>query len=136
MKNGLFCLLFFFGGLAIAHAQQDTTYKSFLGKYKFPDGSVVQSVEVVGDSLNALSMNSEAGNSPLQHLDGDNFTIINFNGIANFKRADSTRAVVGIHIEAMGYILDGQKDNGTATWTWSISCSGEPLYAGRQFRRN
>jgi hypothetical protein len=120
MKRGLFCIFFLTACLLSSFAQQDTSYRSYLGKYQFPLGAVVPFVEVSGDSLTALTMSSEAGNSPLEHTGGDNFNITNFNGTANFRRNDTTKQVIGIHIEAMGHILDGEKDKITAKWSWSI----------------
>jgi hypothetical protein len=129
MKNGLFSVIFLFVGIIFAQAQQDTTYKTYLGRYIFSDGSVVPSVEIVGDSLKAMTMNSEAGSSPLEYLGTDKFNITNFNGTADFKRNDTTRQVIAIHIEAMGYILDGTKDNGTSAWNWTMYYTNEHLYA-------
>lgn len=121
MKKALMLVLYFAGSLLAVQAQSDSTFKSYLGKYTFPDGSVVSQVEVSGDSLTALTMTSEAGSSPLVRLDGDNFNIVNFNGTATFKRADATKEVTGVHIEAMGYVLDGEKAKSTGAWTWSIT---------------
>lgn len=121
MKKALMSVLFVVGGLLAAKAQADSTFKAYLGKYSFPDGSVVSQVEVSGDSLAALTMTSEAGSSPLVRLEGDNFNIVNFNGTASFKRADATKEVVGVHIEAMGYVLDGEKAKSTGTWSWTLA---------------
>ena len=129
MKKGLFCLLFLCITVVSLQAQQDTTYKSFLGTYYFSAGSVIPSIEVAGDSLKAMSMTSEAGSSPLEYVGNDKFTITNFNGTAEFKRTDSTKQVNAVHIEAMGYILDGTKANGTIGWTWSLYITNEHLYA-------
>ena len=129
MKNGLISILFLFVGIVFAQAQQDTTYKAYLGRYVFSDGSVVPTVEVLGDSLKGLSMNSDQGSSPLEYQGGDRFNITYFNGVADFKRNDSTRQVIAIHIEAMGYILDGMKDKGTAAWTWKMYYTDEHIYA-------
>ncbi|KIC90553.1 hypothetical protein [Flavihumibacter sp. ZG627] len=126
MKIKWLLCFFLIASISSLHAQQDSTKKSvpahfdFIGKYSFPVGSVVPHVEVVGDSLSALSMNSEAGSSPMVHTEGDNFEITSFSGTASFKRNDSTRQVVAIHIEAMGYILDGEKDKNGSEFTWKF----------------
>jgi hypothetical protein len=99
--------------LAAANAQDSTQRKDYLGKYKFPEGSVVPEVEVLIEN-GALMMNSSAGTSSLELIKGDTFTIVAFNGTAAFKRNDAKK-VISVHIEAGGYILDGVKDSTTTT---------------------
>lgn len=94
---------------AISASAQDSTQSQLIGKYKFPDGSVVAEVNVVFESGN-LMMNSSAGVSALELIKGDSFNIVNFNGTAVFKRND-VKKVIGVHIEASGYVLDGVKDS-------------------------
>jgi hypothetical protein len=102
----LFTLLL---AVAIAANAQDTAaQKQLLGKYKFPDGSVVPEVEVVIEN-GQLMMNSSAGTSSLELLKPDSFSIVSFNGWAVFKR-NADKKVIGVHIEAGGYTLDGTKD--------------------------
>lgn len=126
MKIKLLLCFILIASFSNLHAQQDSTKKpvpahiDFIGKYSFPVGSVVPQVEIVGDSLSALTMNSEAGSSPLVHTEGDNFEITSFSGTASFKRNDTTRQVIAIHIEAMGYILDGEKDKNGTGFTWKV----------------
>ena len=55
-----------------------------------------------------LTMGSSAGNSSLVKLGVDSFQIVEFSGTALFKRGED-KTVNAVHIEAMGYILDGQK---------------------------
>jgi hypothetical protein len=95
------------------HAQDSTQRKDYLGKYKFPEGSVVPEVEVLIEN-GLLMMNSSAGTSSLELIKGDTFTIVAFNGTAAFKRNDAKK-VIGVHIDAGGYILDGVKDSTTTT---------------------
>lgn len=129
MKKGLLFMLFLVGGLLSLQAQQDTTYKSYLGKYRFSDGSVIPTVEISGDSLKALTIISEAGTSPMEYVAPDKFTITNFSGTADFKRHDTTKQVIAIHIEAMGYVLDGTKEDNGNRWAWSVNYTRTPLYA-------
>ncbi len=99
--------------LIIAANAQDTTQRmEYLGKYKFPEGSVVPEVEVLIEN-GMLMMNSTAGTSALELIKGDTFTIVAFNGTAAFKRNDAKK-VIAVHIDAGGYVLDGLKDS-TAT---------------------
>ena len=105
------CILLSFAFIVFASAAlhaQDTSSHQYVGKYMFPDGSVIPSVEVTLDN-GALSMSSTAGTSPLQLLGRDSFSIVTFNGYAVFRR-NSTNKIVAVHIEASGYVLDGAKD--------------------------
>jgi hypothetical protein len=88
------------------NAQTDSL-KEYTGTYVFGDGSPVPSVEVsIADG--ALSMNSTAGNSPLTLLGVDSFQIVQFSGTAVFRRNEDKK-INAVHIEAMGYVMDGQK---------------------------
>ena len=127
MKQVLFVFFFMAGISFAAFSQADSTHRQYLGKYNFPSGSVVPMVEITGDSLTALTMYSEAGTSPMKHEGVDSFTIVNFNGSAAFRRNDSTRQIIGVHIEAMGYVLDGEKVNGSTTWNWRVAIRDEKL---------
>lgn len=88
---------------------QDTTLQQYTGKYIFPEGGPVPDVEVVlsGESL---SMTSSAGNSTLVKLGVDSFQIVEFSGTSVFKRGEDKK-VNAVHIEAMGYVMDGQKQS-------------------------
>ena len=103
----LILLLFAFATFNFINAQD--TLEHYTGKYLFPEGSPVPEVEVVlsGD---ALSMISSAGTSSLTKLGIDSFQIVEFSGTAFFKRGDDKK-VNAVHIEAMGYVLDGQKQS-------------------------
>ena len=103
-----------------ANAQSDPAPKpplsDFVGRYVFPEGSVVPDVTV---ALNgeALTMSSAAGNSNLTEAGRDSFTIVEFSGIAVFKRGEDKK-VNAVHIEAQGYVLDGQKQSG-GSWSFT-----------------
>lgn len=127
MKMFLFAFLFVAGCSLTGFSQKDSTHFDYLGKYNFPSGSVVPMVEVTGDSLTALTMYSEAGTSPMKYEGVDSFSIINFNGSAAFRRHDSSRQIIGIHIEAMGYVLDGEKVNGSTTWNWRVAIKDDKI---------
>jgi len=90
--------------------------EDFVGKYTFPDGSVVPEVDVTLAN-NALTMSSTAGTSALTELGIDSFQIVEFSGIAVFKRGDDKK-VNAVHIEAAGYVLDGQKKSGGWSFTY------------------
>lgn len=91
--------------------------EDFVGKYVFPEGSVVPEVDVAL-SGSALMMTSSAGNSALVELAVDSFQIVEFSGIAVFKRG-ADKKVNAVHIEAMGYVLDGQKKSGGVSWEFT-----------------
>ena len=102
----LFFSVFAIISFSSVNAQTDSL-QQYVGQYVFPDGSVVPSVEVtVADG--ALSMSSAAGTSPLTQLGIDSFQLVQFNGTAVFKRGDD-KNVNAVHIDAMGYIMDGHK---------------------------
>jgi len=84
----------------------------FVGRYVFPEGSVVPDV-TVALAGEALTMSSVQGSSALTDLGRDSFTIVEFSGLAVFKRGDDKK-VNGVHIEAQGYVLDGQKQSSGA----------------------
>jgi len=109
MKRILFSVVLTVMACCAVHAQD--TLHQYVGKYTFPDGSVVPGVEVLFDN-GALTMNSTAGTSPLQLLGPDSFNIVNFSGYAVFRRNDHKKIAV-VHIEASGYVLEGPKDSTT-----------------------
>lgn len=102
------------------NAQSDPPPKAplsdFVGRYVFPDGSVVPDV-TVALAGEALTMTSAAGSSSLNELGKDSFAIVEFSGVAVFKRGDDKK-VNAVHIEAQGYVLDGQKQSSGA-WSYT-----------------
>ena len=110
-------LLFFFASILMTSAFAQTDKMRYTGVYKFPDGSVISTIEVLLQD-SALQMASSAGASPLAWIKDDEFTITNFSGVATFKR-NSEGKVVGVHIEAMGYVLDGTKQEVIPQPFWS-----------------
>ena len=103
-----------------ANGQSDPAPKpplsDFVGRYVFPEGSVVPEV-TVAQSGEALTITSAAGSSVLTELGRDSFTIVEFSGLAVFKRGEDKK-VNAIHIEAQGYVLDGQKQSG-GSWSFT-----------------
>ena len=91
--------------------------EDYVGKYVFPDGSPVPDVEVALAS-GALQMHSAAGSSGLTQLGIDSFAITEFSGVAVFRRGDDKKVNL-VHIEAMGYILDGNKMP-SGIWSFSV----------------
>lgn len=90
-----------------AFATADSTLKEFTGKYVFPEGSVISEVTVNLDG-DALTITAPMGTSALERKEGDLFTIVQYNGIAQFTR-DANKKITGVTIDAMGYHLEGTK---------------------------
>jgi hypothetical protein len=109
MKKILLSVLLLIGFSIVTNAQQDTTLTQYAGKYKFPDGSVITDVVVTIEN-GALGMSSTAGNSALEKESEDLYAIVAFQGKALFKR-DANKKIIGISINAMGYQLEGTKEN-------------------------
>ena len=58
-------------------------------------------------------MSSSAGTSPLEKQQGEDiFTITQFQGTAKFNR-DANKKIIGVSINAMGYVLEGTKAEGS-----------------------
>ena len=68
-------------------------------------------------SGDALTMTSAAGSSVLTDAGRDTFTIVEFSGLAIFKRGEDKK-VNGVHVEAQGYVLDGQKQS-SGEWSFT-----------------
>ncbi len=128
MKRTLLVVSMVLVTLATLHAQDSTAKRELVGKYKFPEGSVVPEVEVVIDN-GALMMNSSAGTSSLELVKGDTFSIVAFNGTAVFKRND-TKKVIAVHIDAGGYVLDGVKDSTTTSKYMIVTMTKKQAVAG------
>ncbi len=117
MKKGLLFLGLCFGMISMSFANEtklaDTSaLRDFVGKYKFPDGSVVAEV-VVAIEDTAITMSSSAGTSALEKIGDDLYTIVQFQGTAKFNR-NADKVVIGVSIKAMGYELEGTKDASAA----------------------
>lgn len=101
------------GVVAFAHAQdKDSTLQDFVGKYKFPEGSIVSEVTVSIEG-EGLVMGSSIGTSTLVKIGEDLFSVTAYDGSAQFKR-DANKKVIGVSINAGGYALEGTKSDGIA----------------------
>ena len=105
-----FCMLFAF----VASAQQDSSATAILGKYKFPEGSIVPEATVTNEN-GTIMMTTSAGSSELVKQNDDVYSIVAFQGTAAFKRNDAKK-VIGVVIDAMGYHLEGTKEQAAAAW--------------------
>ena len=107
MKKLLFLSLAICFFSAVNAQTKDSTLQQYVGKYKFPEGSVIAEVDVTLEG-GALSMASTAGVSPLEKQGEDLYTITQFQGTAKFNR-NADKKVIGVSINAMGYTLEGTK---------------------------
>jgi len=98
----------------IIKAQDSLT--QYTGKYIFPEGSVVTEVDISIEN-GVLKSNSASGTSTLTQLGVDSFLIVEYNGTAVFKRNEEKK-VNAVHIEVMGYVLDGKKQE-TGAWIFT-----------------
>lgn len=118
----------FFLTAVIATVNAQTTpqppLEDYVGKYAFADGSPVPDVDVLLQG-GALSMLSAAGNSSLTQLGIDSFSIVEFSGTAVFRRGEDKKVNL-VHIEAMGYILDGHKVP-SGIWIFRVSYPNKEL---------
>jgi len=111
------CFLAAFILFTTAIQAQDSTAAQLAGKYKFPDGSVIAEVTVVYEN-GSLMMNASVGSSVLEKEAEDVYNIVAFQGKAVFKR-DANKKVIGVSINAMGYQLEGTKEQPTFQWHFS-----------------
>ncbi len=128
-KLMMLCLLL--GAVTFVQAQaKDSTLNDFVGKYKFPEGSIVAEVTVSIDG-DGLIMGSSIGNSTLVKAGEDLFTITAYDGTAQFKR-DANKKVIGVSINAGGYVLEGTRSEGIALNHAAVMLLKRQLYALRK----
>jgi len=88
---------------------QDTTLNEYVGTYKFPEGSVVLTVDIKIEN-GALMVNSSAGSSALEKVSKDTFNLVSYSGTVYFTR-DADKKVNGIKIEVQDTVLEGKKES-------------------------
>lgn len=108
MKKLLFSLLCL---VAITASAQDSTLKEYVGRYIFPEGSIVPSAEITL-SNNVLTVSSTQGSSIMQRMAKDTFALVSFDGMAYYRRNDKG-VVTGVRVEVGDFILEGTKENAT-----------------------
>lgn len=103
-------------GLTIAAQCQDSTLAAYTGYFKFPDGSPIPTAEIkLVDSV--LAVESPSGNSTLARIQGDLFSIVEYNGTAQFVRGEDKK-IKGVRISVMGIELEGEKVPTPAIFYW------------------
>ena len=98
--------------VALSAGAQDSTLKEYVGKYIFPEGSIVPSAEVYLKGAE-LTVNSVQGSSVMQKVARDTFSLISFDGMAYYTR-NKTGQVSGVKVVVGDIVLEGVKDGVTA----------------------
>ena len=109
MKKLLLFSIMLMGLSVVVNAQTDTTLQQYTGKYKFAEGSILAEA-VVNLENGALIVVTSYGSSAMVKQEGDAFSVTAFQGTAVFKRNDAKK-VIGVSISAMGYSLEGTKED-------------------------
>lgn len=106
----LFILFLLFFALAQSNlfAQSDSL-QAYVGRYVFQQGAIIPDVSVQVDN-GSLVMVAAMGSAALVKTGVDEFSIPSYSGVAVFKRNNEGK-IVGVRIEAMGNILEGNKEN-------------------------
>jgi hypothetical protein len=92
------------------HAQTDTSLSEYKGIYKFPEGSVVTTVEIIFAD-GALTITSTLGSAGLEKVSKDTFSMPSYNGSVYFYRNGDAK-VEGIKIMVQDIVLEGKKQEG------------------------
>ncbi|HSK14204.1 MAG TPA: DUF3471 domain-containing protein [Phnomibacter sp.] len=94
--------------LTLSALSQEAPLETYLGKYNFPEGSPVPYTEV---KLNGAGLITESpmGIATLQRIEADMFAIVEYNGLAEFRR-NSEGKVIGVKVSVMGIELEGTKE--------------------------
>jgi hypothetical protein len=109
----IFCLLCLSFASFAGTQTTDSTYKDYVGKYIFPDGSGVDEVEItISDTT--LTITSTQGTATMSKLGVDSFSMTYQNGTIAFKR-DTDNKVNKIIIYVMGMELTGDKQKAATT---------------------
>lgn len=102
-------LLLLVSGFFISAEAQADSLQQYVGKYKFPEGSVVTEVDVTVDANGILMISSAMGSSELKKTgEKDVFELVAYNGLTTFKRSTEGK-VNAIKIEVNDLILEGPK---------------------------
>jgi hypothetical protein len=106
-------LLSFIVFAAVSLKANTDPLKPYVGKYKFPEGSVLTEICVQIENKE-LVINSTLGTTHIVKTHDDHFTIPTYNGVAVFVK-NSANKITGIKIEAMGYTLEGTREECSET---------------------
>lgn len=109
MKKLLILFVLFFAFTQSKLFAQTDSLQAYVGKYVFQQGAIIPDVSVQVDN-GSLVMVAAMGSAALVKTGVDEFSIPSYSGVAVFKRNNEGK-IVGVRIEAMGNILEGNKEN-------------------------
>jgi hypothetical protein len=112
-KSLLLALAIILTTLAV-NAQQDTTLAKYTGKYVFPAGAPVPDA-VVSVAGNNMSVASAMGTATLVRIEGDLFSLVEYNGTAQFKKNEAGK-VVSVVIVVGDTEIVGTKEDTALHW--------------------
>jgi hypothetical protein len=98
--------LFILMGFVTVNAQTDSL-QQYTGKFVFPDGSPVSEINVIIEN-GVLTGTSAMGNSEFKKVQGDEFEIVAYGGLATFKR-DKDGKVNALRVQVQDLDMEGQK---------------------------
>lgn len=106
--NKIITIIAFAIALSLSALGQDTPLQDYIGRYNFPAGSPVPNVElklVEG----VLIGESQMGSSTFTRKEGDIFTIVEYNGTAEFiKNAEGKIVAVKVTVDTL--VMEGTKE--------------------------
>lgn len=105
MKKIIFSLFILIGFVSV-NAQTDSLHQ-YTGKFVFPDGSPVTEVSMIIEN-GVLIGSSAMGSSEFKKIQGDEFEIVAYGGLATFKR-DKDGNVISLRIQVQDIDMEGQK---------------------------
>lgn len=109
MKKHLILFVLFFAFTQSNLFAQSDSLQAYVGRYVFQQGAIIPDVSVQVDN-GSLVMVAAMGSAALVKTGVDEFSIPSYSGVAVFKRNNEGK-IVGVRIEAMGNILEGNKEN-------------------------
>jgi hypothetical protein len=120
MKKVLILLVLFFAFFQSNLLAQTDSLQAYVGRYVFQQGAIIPDVSVQLDN-GSLVMVAAMGSAALVKTGVDEFSIPSYSGVAVFKRNNDGK-VVGVRIEAMGNILEGNKENFALGYFRRLTC--------------
>lgn len=114
MKKSLLLVLAIILTTVAVNAQQDTTLAQYAGKYIFQAGAPVPdaTVNVAGT---AMSVTSAMGTATLVKIEGDLFSLVEYNGTAEFKKNEAGK-VISVTIRVGDTEIFGTKETSAIFW--------------------
>lgn len=106
--NKIITIIAFAFAFSLNALGQDAPLDNYIGKYNFPEGSPVPQVElklVEG----VLMGESQMGPVTFKRMEGDMFSIVEHNGVAEFRR-NADGKVVAVKVTVDTLVMEGTKE--------------------------